>query len=488
MFAVLLVPNFRLQAALRFRPELRACAVAITDGDKDTVVERSAEAASTGVRIGMPAVQALARCPALKLLPRALAAERAAQGALIELAGTLSPDIEATADGCATADLRGAKIADWPGWCGSVIARLGASELEGKVGVAPNPDLAFLAARRAESFLVVQAPAIFLAQLAISEIDPPPHLHALLHDWGIHTLGQLTSLPRGELADRLGPDADRLWQRASGQTKRLLRLVRPVEGFAEAFDFEHEIETTEPLLFILRRFLDSLTVRLDAAHRVAARLILTLPLDDGTAHEHAFTIPSPTVDAGVLSRVLHTHLESLQLAAHPTGVRLLIEPARPEHQQLRLFESALRDPNRFGETLARLAAIVGAENVGVAEIENSHRPDAVHLVTPSFHQPQRDAASAMPGRAIGLPLRRFRPPVTAQVRVARQEPVEVRSAPATGRVLDRLGPYRAAGGWWERERWGVEEWDVEVAGHGLFRLRREDQTWVVEGCYDAGLR
>ena len=487
MFTVVLMPNFRLQAALRFRPQMRAQPVAIT-GDDGAVLEISSDAETSGVRAGMPGVQALARCPALTLLPRALAAERAAQGALIELAGSLSPEVEATGDGCATVDLRGAKISDWPRWCGAVVARLAALELEGKVGVAPNPDLAFLAARRAAPSLVVQTPGTFLAQLAVAEIDPPPHLHALLHDWGIHTLGQLTSLPRGELADRLGPDADRLWQRASGQTERLLRLVRPVEEFAEAFDFEHEIETVEPLLFILRRFLDSLAMRLDAAHRVAARLILTLPLDDGAAHERAFTIPSPTADAEVLFRVLHTHLESLQLAAHPTGARLLIEPAQPAHQQLRLFESALRDPNRFGETLARLAAIVGAENVGVAEIEDTHRADAVRLASPRFHQQQRDAATAAPSRAIGLPLRRYRPPVPAQVRVVRQEPVEVSAPSASGRVTDALGPYRASGGWWERERWGVEEWDVEIAGRGLYRLRREDQSWVIEGCYDAELR
>jgi len=486
MFAVVLLPTFRLQAALRFRTELHARAVAITDGDKGAAVEVSPAASASGVRAGMPGVQALARCPELILLPRALAAERTTQAALIELGGSLSPEVEATADGCVTVDLRGAKITDWPQWCEAVVTHLAGLDLRGKVGVAPNPDLAFLAARRAEPFLVVQAPAIFLAQLAVAEIEPPPHLHALLRDWGIHTLGQLTSLPRGELADRLGPDADRLWQRASGQTTRLLRLVRPVEEFAEAFDFEQEIETVEPLLFLLRRFLDQLTLRLAAAHRVAARLLLTLPLDDDTTHERVFTIPAPTDDAEILFRILHSHLESLQLAAHPTGVRLLIESARPDHQQLRLFESALRDPNRFGETLARLAAIVGAENVGVAEVADTHRPDAFRLVEPRFHQP-REAASPAPSRAIGLPLRRYRPPIAAQVRVVRQEPVEVSSAPATGRVTDTLGPYRASGGWWERERWGVEEWDVEIAGHGLYRLRREDQIWVVEGCYDAEL-
>ena len=42
----------------------------------------------------------------------------------------------------------------------------------------------------------------------------------------------------------------------------LLKLVPPVESFAETFEFENEIETVEPLLFMLRRFLEQLSLRL----------------------------------------------------------------------------------------------------------------------------------------------------------------------------------------------------------------------------------
>lgn len=476
MFAVILLPHFRLQAALRWRTESPLVAIS-EDG---VILEASAAALARGVRIGQPDPQALARCAELTLLPRAHAAERAVQGALLEVGGSLSPHLEATADGCCTVDLRGAKITDWPRWCETVVARCTALELRAQVGVAPNADLAFLAARRAEPSLVVQAPAAFLSQLAVAEIDPPEQLQLLLHDWGVHTLGQLTSLPRGEFASRLGPDADRLWQRAAGQTDRLLRLVRPAEEFVEAFDFEREIETTEPLLFILRRFLDQLTLRLIAVHRVASRLVLTLPLDDGSAHERTFTIPAPTADAEVLFRVLQTHLETLQLAARPTGVRLLIEPALPERQQFQLFETALRDPNRFGETLARLSALVGVENVGIAEIADSHRPDDVRIVAPRFHDP-RDPREPGASFVLGLPLRRFRPPRAANVRVVRHAPVQVDSTA----IVEKLGPYRASGDWWEREQWSAEEWDVDLGERGLLRLRRDPAGWFIDGCYDA---
>ena len=486
MFAVLVLPKFRLQAALRWQEELAAREVAIVD-ENNVVLECTDSAEEKHVGAGLNGVQALARCSGLVLRSRGLAVEETLHGLLLEIAGSLSPEVESTSGGCATVDLRGAKITDWNKWTAQLLERFSSLELKAQIGVGPNPDLAFIAARKARPALVVQSPTAFLAQLALTEIDPPPHLQALLHEWGIHTLGQLTSLPRGEFADRLGPDADRLWQRASGKVERLLRLARPSEEFVEAFDFEREIETVEPILFILRRFLDQLTQRLASCHRVAAQMTLTMPLEDGTEYERAFTIPSPTDQAEVLFRILHTHLESLQMLARPTGARLRIKPVMPEHQQLRLFESPLRDPNRFGETLARLAALVGQGNVGVAEWEDTYRADAIRVVSPRFHELPEPRAGHT-SFTVGLPLRRFRPGITATVRLLKQLPAEVRSAVVSGEITDALGPYRASGHWWDDERWGVEEWDIEVGDHGLYRLRRDHTGWFIEGCYDAELR
>src|SRR5205809_1745376 len=97
-------------------------------------------------------------------------------------------------------------------------------------------------------------------------------IFAILHKWGIHTLGQLAALDKEQLAARLGPEAVRMWERANGQSHRVLKLVRPPESFEENFEFEHEIETAEPLLFMLRRFLEQLTMRLNAIYLVAKEL------------------------------------------------------------------------------------------------------------------------------------------------------------------------------------------------------------------------
>jgi nucleotidyltransferase/DNA polymerase involved in DNA repair len=112
-------------------------------------------------------------------------------------------------------------------------------------------------------------------------------IFAILHKWGIHTLGQLAALDKEQLGARLGPEAIRMWERANGRSNRLLKLVLPPESFQESFEFEREIETAEPLLFMLRRFLEQLAVPLAASYLVAKELTLRITFANSRQDEPA---------------------------------------------------------------------------------------------------------------------------------------------------------------------------------------------------------
>lgn len=479
MFAVFLLRNFRLQSALRFRKALQREAVVIVE--ENVVIEASDDALRNGVILGQSSSQALARCAKLILLPPALSAEEICQSILLETALCFSPEVEATAEGYCTLNLERSRSRDWSAIASQAVEQLKAFGLSAQVGIAANPDLAFLAANHADPSLVVQTPHSFLRALAVHELDPSPQLLSLLKDWGIHNLQQLTSLPRGELMNRLGTEASRLWERAAGITTRPLRLIREQENYVESCDFEHEIETVEPLLFLLRKFLDQLTLRLSQSYRAAGQLTLTLPLREGS-YERSFTVPSPTANADILFRILETHLESLRLEEPAVGVRLHIGAAHHERQQFQLFESALRDPNRFGETLGRLAALVGSENVGVPELRNTHRADSFRLNLPRFEKLESSIRNG-PVSALGMPLRRYRPAIAASVKMIHHNPVSITSSSVTGCIVESCGPYRVSGEWWE-QGWRSEEWDVAVEDRGLYRILRSGENWQIEGCYE----
>jgi protein ImuB len=486
MFGCIFLPRFRLQAALRWH-DVRGPAVVVDESTlKGIVLEVSEEAAAKGIAAGMTSAQAMARARDLVIRPRSPVQEECLNQILVQTAFTVSPDVELCCDGACVADLcRVRKETCWQQLADQQVAHLRTQGLCALMGIAPTPDLAFLAARGAQPSAVVYNSGAFTSCLPIETLEPPEDLLRILHGWGIHRVGEFLALPETETIERLGPAAEALRRKISGRNKRMLRLVRPAPEYAEAFDFDCEIETVEPLLFLLRRFLDGLSGRLRASYRVAQRLMLGLPLEDGGNHQRTFCIPAPTADVDVLFRILNTHLENLKLPKRPIGLRLSIQAGFPAKDQLRLFESALRDPNRFGETLAKLKAFLGNDNVGVPAKSNTHRPDS-YVLSDCF-APETETAKR-PAGAIellrGLPLRRFRPAIPSSVRVKDGYPASMESSAARGAIRKCAGPYRLSGNWWDSERWQQEEWDVALAKGGLYRLSRHETIWKIEGCYE----
>src|SRR5437016_5853675 len=218
------------------------------------------------------------------------------------------------------------------------------------------------------------------ANLPSSSSDLPiAQTLSILQEWGITTLGQLAALDKDELRNRLGNQAVTLWLRANGQANRLLKFVQPPETFDESFEFDHEIETAEPLLFMLRRFLEQLALRLNAIYLVAKELTLCISFSNQQTYKRVFKIPQPTNDVDLLFRMLQTHLENFKSEHSIVAVALSAQPIRPASQQFGLFETALRNPQQLYETLARLNALLGSDRVGSPIKEETHRPDAFRM-------------------------------------------------------------------------------------------------------------
>jgi protein ImuB len=304
---------------------------------------------------------------------------------------------------------------------------------------------------------------------------------AILRRWGIDTLGQFAALEKEAVGSRLGQVGLQLWERAKGKTTRLLKLVSLPETFEEAFEFENEIETSEPLLFMLRRFLQQFSVRLGALHLVVSELQLQITFSDKTAYRHQFKIPEPTNNVEVLFRMLHTHLENFTSASAILAVALKAEATKPSFEQFHLFETALRDPARLTETLARLTGLLGAERVGTPVLEETHRPDAFRM-EPFSWQLSETTAEAPPLPAFAL--RRFRSPMPASMLLVKNRPAHFRSTKIQGDVRDEKGPYTASGNWWDEKAWDRAEWDLELENGGLCQCHASGGKWELDGIYD----
>ena len=326
---------------------------------------------------------------------------------------------------------------------------------------------------------------------------------SLLHKWGIHTFGDFARLDKEDIRARLGSEAVRLWERARGKSIRLLKLVEPPESFIETFEFEYEIETAEPLLFVLRRFLEQLGFRLTGIYLVAKALTLRIQFGNKTTYQRKFEIPEPTNSVDLLFRMLQTHLEDFK-SEHPiVAVSLEAEPTKPLPHQFGLFEASLRNPNQLYETLARLTALLGNDRVGTPVLEDTYRPDAFRIEPFSWQLPDSLPPSQL---ATGVALRKFRPNPAINVSIEHGKPVYLQGTALTGAVAEEAGPYLASGNWWNEKKWSRAEWDAELqngvvcrfhAAHdrGIGRwpmghqptadaMLPEDTSWELDGIYD----
>lgn len=279
-----------------------------------------------------------------------------------------------------------------------------------------------------------------------------------------------------------------MWERANGQSRRVLKLVRPPESFDESFEFEHEIETAEPLLFMLRRFLEQLAVRLAAIYLVAKELTLRITFANKQIYERVFKIPQPTNNVDLLFRMLQTYLENFRSEQPIIAVALSALPIKPAKEQFGLFETTLRNPHQLSETLARLTALLGSERVGTPVLEETHRPDAFRMKAFAWAvesaAPSGQSLDALRAAHATAALRRFRPAVSASLLLDEDTLAHVRSAEISGKVINQQGPYFLSGNWWDEKSWARTEWDLQLQSGELVRAHERDSVWKIDGVYD----
>jgi len=482
-YAVIRGQNFALQALRRGDPALAGRAVAVVQGEgrKSRLLEVSAEAAA--VTADLAVELAVARCPGLLLRARRPDLEVEAQRLLLAAAFALSPRVETTAPGCCTIDLQGADPERLAGVLRRTAAELAALGMPVRIGVGATPWLAALASSAgADEVCLVTDVAGFLAPLPLAWAEPSPAQAELLRRWGLRTFGELTALPKAEISRRWGEAGAALWERAAGETVRVLRLAAPARTFAAEWTYEPPVESIEPLFFRLRRFAERVALELAAAGWVAERLALTLLLEDESEYRREFRLPEPTGEVDVWLRVISAHLDSVRTAAPVGGVRLVASPARPAVKQDGLFDTGLVDPPAFWENLARLGAIVGADRVGTPAAAASLRPDAFALGKPVESIPPPEPPPVHARR--GLLLRRFRPPPRLCVALREGRPAEVQAGGTSGEVAAARGPWRTSGDWWKAGAWAVEIWEVELKTGGVYQIAHDAEGWRLDGMLD----
>src|SRR6266705_2354866 len=170
MYAIIYLPSFYLQAAMRHQPELCSKPVALLDENekKAIIIQLNEVAAKVGVRTGMTPSQGLGRCLSLIVKTRARSQEKLIDEILLHYAFTLSPYVEASAPGVCTIQFTDNRKLTPK--LSRVIEQLGPCEIIAQAGIALTPDVSFLVAQLARPVLQIENARKFLALLPIETL------------------------------------------------------------------------------------------------------------------------------------------------------------------------------------------------------------------------------------------------------------------------------------------------------------------------------
>src|SRR5439155_40840 len=433
-FACLWIDAFVAAAAERSEPALRAepLAVVAPAPTVTRVIDANAAAREYGVGGGMTETEARARCSALVSRPFVEGHVRSARHALLEAAFGVSPRVEDGGAGLVYVDAAGLA---WLHGDPVAIGRRLWSQARAvgfpgcRVALAGSRTAARVAALNATEPVTVIPPGEERAALAaapLAVLGLAPDLAVTLEGWGVRTVGELAALPRDGLAMRLGPAGLRTHDLALGLDRDPFAAWTPPAFWDEAQGLEWEIDSLGALTVVLAAVLERLCTRLVAASLAADALAVRL--ERASCCHHAGPVPRP---------------RGRRDPFQPTGSGPRAPRWRGAATEQRTRAAWSRDPWRGGRTLR----------------QDPSRSDAHTLV-----------------------LRRVRPPKRVAVATADERPSRVDGR----RIVGCAGPWRASGGWWDKEAWARDEWDVALVDGTLCRLARDLRTgqWCVDGVYD----
>lgn len=515
--ACLLVPDLPLRAELRAHPELQGHPVAIATGRgaRAEIISASPEARARGLTTPCPVSHARSLACELTIRVTSPALERTTREALCDLALSFSPRVaiaprsggiflcEAAVflDATGVASLYRSEA----GFAAALSARAAALGLPGPIAIASSRAVARIVARKLATpalanprvdepecaILEPSEEVRVLAPLAIDLLDPSDELAEQLTRFGVHRVRDLLALPHRGLAQRLGAEVLQLVARAQGREVDPPLPEPRDKRLCEAIDFDHAIEKLEPLSFVLRGMLSRLTERLVLRGLASGPIDLHFDLCGGGRDQRRVGVAAPTRDHRVLLRLVVQTLEARPPHAPIEAIALHTEGRVPRRDQLDLFRVPGPDPAAIDRTMAELEALCGVGRVGTPAVQDDHHPCAFEL-EPFSGEETRAANDATPSETnpspkTALPVRALRPPVRAEVQLHQGCPSRIRSAVASGEVLNIAGPWRTTGRWWSEEgRFALDHFDVQVSDGTVLRLGFDwiRRNWQVDAIYD----
>ena len=464
----------------------RASAALAVSGSQFEIIACNEAARGRGIKCGMPVAAASALAADLHVVPRDIAAEKAALERIAAWAIQFTPAVSLAHPDEVLLEIAGSLtiFGGLKNLWREITTGLSALGYAASVACAPAPLAAQWFARAGLEVRLRHADALgaSLPDLPIEAARPGADALALLQNVGVKTVSDCLALPRDGLAKRLGQNFLDDLDRARGAIPDPRIFFVPPTVFMAAQPLSAPAQEAEMLLFAARRLLVELCGFLTATANGAQRLTFTFSHHRREATRLTLSLVVATRDADHLTNVLRERLERTALPEPATAIALESELLLPlASRNLTFLPEAGQQEEAAAQLIERLRARLGDPSVLGLKRFPDHRPEcAWRACMPGGRMNDGDGgvASASAALTVGRPLWLLGEPRPLS---------EVAAAPCyDGRLTLLAGPERIESGWWDGHDVTRDYFVASNSSEALlwiYRERNANARWFLHGFF-----
>jgi protein ImuB len=347
----------------------------------------------------------------------------------------------------------------WPRFERQLRAGLEGLGFSHRIALAPNARAAWVLAGVQDGLTMPHAAmlATALARIPVVRARLDEKIAQALHAMGLRRLGQLFAAPRDSLARRFGPSLLEHLDRLRGAADPF-ELYRPPDRFDLRIELDHDVESSQALLFPLRRLTADLAAFLAGRDGGVQRFVLQLEHESHADSHVVVGMLAAERDPALLFELARGRLEQARLPAPVRGLRLhadQLPPFVPAGREL--FDNRPAQAVAWTTLRERLRARLGDAAVHALAPVEDHRPERAWRRVPMPLVDRQKTMMEAPRPTWLLP----------------------RPVPLRGRVQRILaGPERIESGWWDGD--GVRrDYYVVETGDG-------QRAWAFRAAGEAG--
>ena len=433
LWACLLLPHLALDTVLRRHPDPeRPLALVSGPVQRRVLSAVNAAAAARGLHRGQSIAAAEALCGDLCAVDDDPARRARARDFLAAWAYRYSSQVSTDVPGALLLEVQGSLglFGPWPRFEAALREDLQALGFRHRIALAPSAVGAAVLAAHQDGLAVTSHDALrrALASVPVARARLPGGVAPALSRMAVRTLGQVFALPRAALGKRHGVGLLEHLDRLLGQAPEVLPLYQPPDVFDAKIELNYDVESSQALLFPLRRLTADLAAYLAGRDGGVSRFVLRLGHEDRDDTEVVVGLLAPERQPAMLFELARGRLERVAVPAPVRTLRLLARELPPFVPAAReLFEARPQQAVDWPALRERLRARLGNESVYGLEPVADHRPER------SFKRREGVAEAPPSGPALPRPTWLL------------HRPIPLRDP----RLRLLAGPERIETGWWD---------------------------------------